>query len=371
MSRHAHTPPIVALLLPSLGGGGMERVVLNLARGMQEDGVSAELVVGWPEGPLLSTVPPEMAVTVLGHRRMAAALPALARYLRRREPYALVSSLDYANVVSLLARRVSRSRTRVVCTLHKPISVATADSTLLRERLLLKRAVRMTYPRADAIVAVSSGIADDLASTVNVPRNEISVIGNPVISDGLLALSWAPVSHPWFKTGAPPVILAVGRLTRQKDYPTMLRAFRRLHQDVDARLMILGEGEDRAELEKLALALGVAEHTAFPGFVQNPYAYMRRSAVFAMSSIYEGLPTVMIEALACGVSVVSTDCPHGPREILDGGRYGRLVSVGDDVALSRALLDALRSKATKLGELRAAEYSVAAATVAYRQLLGV
>jgi len=191
------------------------------------------------------------------------------------------------------------------------------------------------------VVAVSRGAADDLARTSGLPRDRVQVVYNPVLSPALMALARQAPGHPWFAPGQPPVILGVGRLTRQKDFPTLIRAFAEVRRCRSARLMILGEGEERGRLEALALELGVADDVALPGFRENAMAYMAGSALFVLSSAWEGLPTVLIEALAAGTRVVSTDCPSGPREILQDGRLGALVPVGDAVALTGAMIDAL------------------------------
>jgi glycosyltransferase involved in cell wall biosynthesis len=188
---------------------------------------------------------------------------------------------------------------------------------------------------------VSRGAADDLARTSGLPRDRVEVVYNPVITPTMLALARQAPDHPWFAPGQPPVIVGAGRLTRQKDFFTLLRAFAEVRRRRPARLIILGEGEDRSALQALADDLGVADEVALPGFQENALAYMAGSAVFALSSAWEGLPTVLIEALAAGARVVSTDCPSGPREILQDGRLGALVPVGDAVALAAAILEAL------------------------------
>jgi glycosyltransferase involved in cell wall biosynthesis len=197
------------------------------------------------------------------------------------------------------------------------------------------------YPWAAAVVAVSRGAADDLARTSGLPRDRVQVVYNPVLTPALMALARQAPGHPWFASGEPPVILGVGRLTPQKDFPTLIRAFAEVRRCRSARLMILGEGEERGRLEALARELGVADDVALPGFQENAMAYMGGSALFVLSSAWEGLPTVLIEALAAGTRVVSTDCPSGPREILQEGRLGALVPVGDVAALTGAMIDAL------------------------------
>jgi glycosyltransferase involved in cell wall biosynthesis len=204
--------------------------------------------------------------------------------------------------------------------------------------------IRRFYPWANSIVAVSKGVADDLAQTAGLPRERIQVIYNPVVTPELREKAQTPLDHPWFKPGQPPVLLAVGRMSPQKDFPTLIRAFARVRQTRPAKLLILGEGKERPGLETLVRQLGLGQDVSLPGFVTNPYPYMARTSLFVLSSRWEGLPGVLIEALYCGAPIIATDCPSGPTEILADGRYGQLVPVGDVTALARAIETTLVSK---------------------------
>ena len=203
--------------------------------------------------------------------------------------------------------------------------------------------MRQWYPRADAIVAVSSGVAGDLGDFADVPRQRITTIYNGIDIDRVLALSSAPVEDPWFAAGSPPVILAVGRLDPQKDYPTLLKAFAIVRASFEARLLILGEGAERQRLQALVENLGNGRDVRMPGAEANPYRYMGRARLLVLSSAWEGLPTVMLEALTCGCPIVSTNCSSGPGEMLDRGVFGELVPPGDAQALAAAMLRALAS----------------------------
>ncbi|MGB9554008.1 MAG: glycosyltransferase, partial [bacterium] len=305
----------LALFLPSLHGGGAERVKVNLAQGFAERGLKVDLVLAKAEGPYLSRVSSKVRVVDLRAKRVLYSLPALVQYLRRERPAALLSALNHANVVAIWAKKLACVKTRLVATEHTVLSQSTENTSSLRGRLM-PLLIRLFYPWADAVVAVSRGVAEDLSSMTGLPLNKIKVIYNPVITPELFAKAEEPVDHPWFRPGEPPVILGVGRLTAAKDFPTLIRAFALVHKERPARLMILGEGEDRPELEALVRELGLEQDVALPGFVENSYKYMKRAAVFVLSSRWEGLPTVLIEALALGTPVVSTDCPSGPKEIL-------------------------------------------------------
>jgi glycosyltransferase involved in cell wall biosynthesis len=333
-----------AIFMPDLCGGGAERVFLNLATGLASQGYGVDMVLAQAEGPYLEQVPRSVRLLALKHQRLKffrtlASLPALVRYLKREQPEAMLSAL-HANIVAVWARRLAGCPTRIVVCEQNTFSERNNSAPKLYS-WLMPRLVRSFYPWADAVVAVSGGVADDLSQTMGVPRGYVQVIYNPVVTPDLAEKAKAPLDHPWFREGEPPVILAVGRLTAQKDFGMLIRAFARVRQARPARLMILGEGEDRPLLEDLVRQLGVEQDVSLPGFVTNPYPYMTHAAMFVLSSRWEGLPTVLVEALYCGTSLISTDCPSGPGEILKNGQYGRLVPVGDDIALAKAIVTTL------------------------------
>jgi glycosyltransferase involved in cell wall biosynthesis len=226
------------------------------------------------------------------------------------------------------------------------------------------------YPRAERIVTVSGGVADDLATCTGLPRATIGTIYNPILTTEIAEKAQVPISHTWLPPTTLPVILGVGRLVPQKDFPTLLKAFAHVHMKYPSRLIILGEGRERAKLEALVSELGIAEDVSFPGFESNPYAFMARASVFVLSSAWEGLPNALIEALACGCPVVSTNCPSGPQEILDNGAFGPLVPVGDDWALAEAILHTLEHPPNpERLRSRAAEFDIQTIAEKYLQAL--
>ncbi|HYN76879.1 MAG TPA: glycosyltransferase [Lamprocystis sp. (in: g-proteobacteria)] len=362
--------PPLAIFLPSLAGGGAERMMLNLARGMIAAGVPVELVVASAAGPYRDLVPPGCTLVDLGARRVLTALPGLVRYLRRRRPRALLAAMDHANIVALWARALARVPTRVCVSVRSNLSQEAAHSPFLAGRWMPHLA-RVFYPRAAAVIAVSQGVADDLERVIGAGRATVLVIPNPVITPDLATLAAAVPGHPWLAPGAPPVILAAGRLVPQKDYPTLIRAFAALGPERSRRLIILGEGPERGSLESLIRDLGVSDRVDLPGFHDNPFAYMARAGLFVLSSAWEGLPGVLIQAMACGTPVVSTDCPSGPREVLADGRYGPLVPVGHMDALAQAMALTLEHPpAPDLLQARAADYALAPVTRRYLEVLG-
>ncbi len=358
----------VALFLPSLQGGGAERVMINLARVFSEQGLEVDLVLAKAEGPYLSQVPPEVRVIDLHSNRVLRSLPELVRYLRRERPKAILSALDHANVVTIWARKLSRVPCRVVVSVHSTLSRAIAHDADLRRRLM-PNLIGIFYPWADEIVVVSGGVADDLTKTTGLQRERIQVIYNPVVTPDVFEKARESLGHPWFAPGEPPVILSVGRLTKAKDYPTLIRAFARVRREHPARLMILGEGEERPKLEALIRELDLEEDVSLPGFVDNPYAYMARSAVFVLSSAWEGFGNVLVEAMAVGTPVVSTDCPSGPAEILEGGQWGRLVPVGDVEGIAAAIIATLNDHYHPDVSKRAQHFDVQKSVQAYFEVL--
>ena len=337
-SRQGQGP--IAFFLPSLAGGGAERVVVNLAQGMTDRGFPVDIVLAAAEGDLLDQVSPKVRLVDLRAGRVFRSLGPLTSYLRRERPRVVVASISHANVVALWAAKLARQSTPVIVTVHTSLSRAGLKRSRLVHRFWLGL-MRIFYPWAASVVAVSRGAADDLARTSGVPRDRVRVVYNPIITPALIALAREEPDHPWFAPGQPPVILGVGRFTPAKDFPTLVRAFAQVRKQRAVRLMILGEGEGRSELTSLAEQLGVAADVALPGYRDKAPAYMARSALFVLSSAWEGLPTVLIEALAAGTRVVSTDCPSGPREILQDGKLGPIVPVGDVNALAEAMIEAL------------------------------
>ena len=393
----------IALAMPSLAGGGAQRVMLDLAGAFLARGHRVDLLLCRATGELRGEVPDGVRLVELrrapnlwSRLSVLAADPAgvaslarpvllpikpltqfnyllgFVRYLQRARPQALLSALTNMNLIALWARRLAEVPTRLVVsernTLSQEVQAESRKRGEWRWRFLLPMVGR-TYRWAEAIVAVSAGVADDLSTAPKIPRKRILTIYNPV-TPGLDNKSRASCHHPWFEPGSAPVLLAVGRLAAQKDFPTLLRAFARVRRARPARLVILGEGEERTKLEALAGELGLAADVALPGFVLNPFPYMARAAVFVLSSVHEGFPNVMIEALACGCPVVSTDCPSGPTEILDGGAYGALVPVGDVEAMAMAINAALDGThdAQRL-KARAAEFSLERAAERYLAVL--
>lgn len=330
----------IALLVPTLEIGGVERVFVNLANGLHESGAEVDLVVGWSGGAIAAAIEKGICVFDLRSKRMMSSIPRLASYLKKREPEAVIAGMTHSTAAAVSARALSRTDPIVIATEHTTMSKVVANGKGVKYRLM-PRWGRLTLDSADVIVAVSAGVADDLSAQTGIARERIQVIYNPVIASDLFSAAALDPGHPWLQPGEPPVILSVGRLEKQKDFPTLVRAFSLVARQRSSRLMILGEGPERGGIQRVITDLGLTNLVALPGSVINPYPFMSRAAAFALSSQWEGFGVVLVEALALGLPVVSTNCPHGPAEILRGGCYGTLVPVGDHETMARALLFAL------------------------------
>jgi glycosyltransferase involved in cell wall biosynthesis len=360
----------VAFFMPSFRGGGAERVMVTLSEALADLGMAVDLVVAQAEGPNRPRARrPGLRIVDLAAARVIAGLPALVRYLREARPDAMLSALPHCNVIAIWARAISGIPTRLVLSEHTIASLSAANARLRRSRVL-PAFMRLSYRHADAVVAVSDGVADDLASLVGMDRSAITRIYNPVVTPRLVRLAEEQPDHAWFAPGQPPVILGVGRLTAAKDFRTLVEAFAALRARRAARLLILGEGEERQALESLARTLDVARDVSMPGFADNPFMYMKRSAVFVVSSRWEGFCNALVEAMACGTPVVSTRC-DGPREILEDGRHGKLADIGDPAALAHAIEAQLDGASEGSALARAQVFTADAAVRAYRGLLAV
>jgi glycosyltransferase involved in cell wall biosynthesis len=363
----------LAVYCPSFSDGGVERNMVLLANGFADAGVATDLLAGG-DGPLpfLERLSPQVRLIRLPQPR-ARRLAATVDYLRGSRPASLLSAKESDDALALEARRVAGVDTRVFlrCGTHLSARPGLSTSNLVR-RWWHRRRQRRLFAAADGVVCVSEGVAQDLVQVAGVARERIRVIRNPAVTPDLERLASATVDHPWFQPGQAPVVLAAGRLAAVKRFGDLVRAFALLREDRDCRLVILGEGKERPALERLAVRLGVAAAVDLPGYVANPLAFMRRAALFVLSSEREGAPNVLTEALACGTAVVATDCPSGPREILANGRYGPLVPVGNVDALRRAMLAVLRDPPRRETLLEAvAEHTLARAVASYLAAFGL
>ncbi|MCG5493463.1 glycosyltransferase [Ectothiorhodospira variabilis] len=322
------------------GEGGVERMILNLANQLAAMNRTVNLILIRSDTRHLTDLHDHVKVHHLGVNHTGLCVPALARFLSQHRPQTLLAAKDRAGRAALRARRLAGVDTRIYIRLGTTLTQALEGRSAIR-KWLRYRPMRRRYPESAGIIAVSHGVAEDVRQIAGLPASHLHIVRNPVITEGLARQASASSPHPWLSDHGDPVIMGMGRLTRQKDFPTLMRAFARLLLERPARLLILGDGADRRKLEDLAGELGILDRVLLPGFDPNPYAWLSRASLFVLSSAWEGSPNALTEAMALGIPVVSTDCRSGPRELLDGGRLGPLVPVGDDHALSRAMREML------------------------------
>lgn len=337
----------VAIYLDSLQGYGADKVLVKITNGLAQKGIHVDLVVAKkPEHPV-QELHPDIQVRNLSssRRQIIKNVVGLVRYLSIHRPDVLFSSIHFNNVTATTALVLSWLFTG----LNAKLVLRQANT--LRHHLksypfpvgsVLGFCTRMAYKRANIIISQSEGMSQDVTEFMKADPTKVRLIYNPTVTPDIFEKAQQPTHHPWFDQRTAPIVLAAGRLKPQKDFTTLIRAFADVKQTIpDARLVILGEGPQRLELEQLAAELGIAESVDLPGFQRNPYAFIAMADVFVLSSRYEGLPNILIEALALGKRIVATDCESGPAEILKQGKYGALVPVGSRDRLAAAIQEAL------------------------------
>jgi glycosyltransferase involved in cell wall biosynthesis len=360
----------IAIFMSFSGDGGVERMMINLMQGLVAKHYAIDLVLAKATGSFVNMIPAEINVIRLDTSHTYTSLFALMHYLKRTRPPVLLVAKHRAGLVAAWARRLTGIPNHLVLRLGTTVSAALQGKSRIRH-LIWHTSMRTFYPWLDKIIAVSEGVAGDIIKITGLTFANVEVIHNPVVTPVLASQALQPLSHPWFHTGSLPVIMGVGRLTLQKDFPTLIRAFAKVQERIPSRLMILGEGGERQLYTSLATELGIADSLELPGFVANPYAYLARAGIFVLSSRWEGSPNALTEAMALGIPVVATDCPSGPREILQDGRYGKLVPVGDVNSLAAAIVETLKNPPSS-AELKIAvsSYTVETSTLKYLQALG-
>ncbi len=374
--------------------------MLQLAHAFVDSGHNVDLVLCRRQGEFMAQLPPQIRILELKARpiwvsrllltlrnfsafrvlflpilfslkppKSLAFLPDLIQYLQQEKPNILLAAKTHTNLVALWATQLAKGSNRVVISERTTLGDITKTSKKWRWRFILP-VLAHEYPKAGGIITVSNGVKEELAIHTGLPPQKITTIYNPLLTQKIRRKSLESINHPWFqKEDSTPIILGVGRLVPQKDFSTLIKAFSRVRQSRPAHLAIIGEGRQRSELETLAHSLGIDKDVWMPGFSDNPYAFMSKASMLVLSSIYEGLPNVLIEALACGCPIVSTDCPSGPSEILEKGKYGTLVAMGDVHALTQAIHHTLNNPPNRNDLLlRAADFDIEKVS---RQYLGI
>lgn len=329
--------------MPSLRGGGAENVFVKIASYLAANmDYRIDLVVATAEGPLRQKLHPKVRLIDFGKHRVIHTIVPLSIYLRKERPDVLLSTMTHTNVVAAASIYLSGChRIRFVVREANYFSKLCQHARYFNEKSSLTLA-RWVYRHVDKVVVPSKDMADDLCKTLRISRKKIAIIYNPVDIKQIYALANEEVHHPWLADKSNiPLILSVGRLVPQKGFDVLLQAIAEIRKSRAVRLIILGEGQQRSALFRLSEKLKIADVVEMPGFVDNPYPYMKHASVFVLSSNYEGMPNVLLEALALGTPIVSTDCPSGPREILRDGDFGLLVPVGNAQAMAGAILSIL------------------------------
>jgi len=361
----------IALFAKHLSVGGLEKITVRLANEFARRGHTVDLVLAKGRGPLESEVASDVQIVALRSHRMWGALPNLLRYLKRSQPDVLLAAGWQVNVIAIWTKMLSLTSFRLVVSVHTNATRQSEISNAWYARFSLP-AIKVFYPFADAIIAVSKGVLEDLSGISSRAAENGHVIYNPTVDQDLFKKAHQELSHPWFtEKNDVPVLLGVGRMGSQKNFSLLIRAFAQLCRHREARLVLLGDGDERRALEALTHVLNVQDSVEFVGFEENPYKYMARADVFVLSSRSEGLPTVLIEALACGCPIVSTDSSEGVREILGNGEFGTLVPVGDREALADAITIGLTHDSSPVRlRRRANDFKIQNAVKEYLSLFG-
>lgn len=357
----------IATFMQDLAGGGAERVAILLLNALVEKH-RVSLVLARRNGPYLDDVDDRITVYDFGGRKTMSSILPLAGWLRSNRPEILMSHLTHVNIAAAIANRLSQSGTAQVAVEHNQMDL---NYPRLKSRSvkLAYRSTRFVYPGIASVVNVSDGVASSVRSFSGVAGKNFQTINNPVVTPALLARAQDRPGHRWLRDKQVPVLVGCGRLVEQKDFETLIEAFRIVRTQRASRLIILGEGPLRSDLEMQVSRLGLTDDVALPGFDTNPFAAMAAANVFVLSSRWEGLPTVLIEALATGVNVVSTDCPSGPDEVLADGKYGKLVPMGKPEKLAQAILQTLEDPIeSSVLRARAMKYSLENAAANYEKL---
>ncbi len=359
----------IAILVPSLRGGGAEKAMLNLANELDNRGYTVDLLMVKKEGIHLASVSPTINIIDLNIKEILLSVPGLVKYIRKAKPDVLLSVLNHTNVAASLAKLFSFSKVSLVISVRNHLSSGWVKIKTLRKKIYYTLA-RLVFPTADAVICISQAVRDDFNKLFPGQENKAKVIYSPMLSEKTFELAKLPPEHAWLsQKRTTPVILSVGRFVLQKDFYSLIQAFSILREKREAKLIILGEGYLRDELSKLIKEKNLEEDVDMPGFSKNPYSFFANCDLFVLSSIYEGLGNVLPEALSLSPRIVATDCPGGPPELLQGGRYGTLVEPSNPAALADAMLTALAAPPKDIPESAWREFIISEATDRYLDVL--
>ncbi|PGO26567.1 glycosyl transferase [Bacillus cereus] len=358
----------VAFFLSSLDGGGVERMTLNLSQELSDRGYDVDLIVCNLKGDYVKEIPPSLNVYNLKVNKGIFSIFKLIKYLKSRKPEVFISAKDYLNIIAIISKMLSGIKTNLIVSTRVNISTQLSHGFTWKLKII-SLLTKYFYPYANKVVAVSEGVKTDLIQLTGLNSKDIKVIYNPVITKGLEEKLAEEVYHPWFDSTNIPVIVTVARLHPQKDLQTLLKAMAIIKKTKDVRLIVVGDGPERNQLELFIRELNLENNVDLVGFKANPYPYLKQSSLFVLSSLYEGFGNVLVEALFAGIPIVSTDCPSGPSEILNNGEFGTLVPIGNADELARAMIKQLdQENNMKSLQSRAYEFTVQRALEKYMSL---
>lgn len=333
----------IAFFLPSVRGGGAEKSIVKMCNELVTMGASVDLVLVKYEGSLLNYISDQVNVVDLKCSRSILSVFKLAFYLINSNPDALISAMKHANIPAILAREIAKFigfKTKLLISERSNASKSFENNKSFKNNILLL-SMSLLYPKADKVIGISKGVSQDLAQLLNLEPEKVHTIYNPVVNNELFTLCNVTVEEDWFKKIDHPIIIAVGRLTKAKGFDNLIKAFAKVSFKINCYLVILGEGEERESLETLIGTLSLKDKVYMPGFVNNPYKFMKHSDVFVLSSVWEGFGNVLVEAICCGCKIVSNDCPSGPKEIIESYNVGTLVPFNNVNLLSEAIIQEL------------------------------
>ena len=368
--QDADRHPDVAIFAATSGHSGVDRIFKNLVPWLGKSGYRVDVLTIEGHGPSLQDLPDMIRVLNLGTRHVASALPPLVRYLRKHRPEALLTDKDRVNRTACLARRLAGGPTRLYLRLGTNVSTNLASRGFL-DRWTQKLSMRYLYAQADGLLFPAKSIADDFICMTGLKAEKVKVVPSPIVKDDIFSKGLEPAEHPWFRNKTSPVVLGVGELSGRKNFEMLVKAVAQVQETRTCRLILLGKGKRRASLKSLSEKLGIADRVDLPGFVENPYPFIASADVVVVSSRWEGLAVVLIEALALGTPVISTDCPSGHRDVLRNGSIGFLIPIDDHSGMAQAIFKTLNDPVPQKTLQEAARpYEIERSTQAYLEAMG-
>ena len=364
-------PPRIGFFLATSGHSGVDRAMKNLIPSIAKRGYQVELIKIKNHGPNLNVVEPNIKINNLATQHVYSSFFHLIKYLSKNPPEILLTDKDRVNRTAIIAKLITRAKTKLFVRCGTTVSINLASRGII-DRLIQKNSMRTLYRFANKVLVPAKSVAEDMANYTGLDLEHIKSVPSPVVSDDIFKKEFPIPNHPWYLKKSHPIILGVGELCKRKDFETLIKSFKIFMQHIECKLVILGKGKQKDYLQRLINKLVLKNHVDLPGFVNDPYSYMAHANVFVSSSLWEGSSFVLVEALAVGTPVVSTNCPGGHEEVLEKGRFGRLVPVKDPEKMAEAILETLKNPPDPEFIKQAARpYTISASTDAYLKVFGL